>query len=360
MSVDTAFRQLRDANPVTNPAALREHRQDAAAFLKSTQQRSGRMQTQDKPLTVEPPPRSPRRRWLIPALAGAALAIAAIVVVTVLTGGQTQPAPFIAPGTTLAPAPENTPQTTLATTPEPAAIPTLAGGSVLTISLRFGETLPFFDATADPATGFDIELMNEMASRAVLTVNPVIRAGIIQDHLESVSSGQREDVHVGSITITEDRQQLVRFTDPYYLNQLVLVVNADLTPEIGSIADLTAGDRVTGGGALGFDWIEENLVPAGIEPVFAFGSTPFDSLTNGEAEALVFDEAAAREAIKTNPGLQVVEVMKVDEAFGFAVDPNNPELLSALNEALQSMIDDGTYQTIYDRWFDFPDGSVAR
>jgi len=93
MSADTAFRHLRDANPVPDPAALRERRPDAVAFLATTQQRSRRMQTQDKPINVEQlePPRSPRSRWLIPALAGAATVIVAIVVAVALLSGDDEP-----------------------------------------------------------------------------------------------------------------------------------------------------------------------------------------------------------------------------------------------------------------------------
>ena len=88
MSVDTAFRRLRQANPVPEPAGLREQRQASAAFLQTTQQRSEQMQTQDKP-TVERGvrPMASRRRWLIPALA-AATAIVAAVIVVMASGGD--------------------------------------------------------------------------------------------------------------------------------------------------------------------------------------------------------------------------------------------------------------------------------
>jgi len=93
MSADTAFRQLREANPVPDPTTLRERRQDPAAFLAMTQQRSRDMQTQEKPAGIKQlePPKSPRRRWLIPVLAGATAVILAIVGVIVLFSGDDQP-----------------------------------------------------------------------------------------------------------------------------------------------------------------------------------------------------------------------------------------------------------------------------
>ena len=81
MSADTAFRQLRDANPVRDPAALRERRQDPAAFLATTQQRSTAMETQARPIIEQAEaPRGSRRPRPGPALAGAAIMIVAIFV----------------------------------------------------------------------------------------------------------------------------------------------------------------------------------------------------------------------------------------------------------------------------------------
>ena len=41
------------------------------------------------------------------------------------------------------------------------------------------------------------------------------------------------------------------------------------------------------------------------------------------------------------------------------IDPELADLLSELNRVFQDMVDDGTYQTIYDAWFDAPAGSVT-
>ena len=361
MSVDMAFRQLRDANPVTNPAALREHRQDSAAFLESTQQRSRRMQTQDRPLIVQPPP--PRKRWLVPALAGAAAVIVAIAMVAALASGGSDDEPDS--GTT----PQTTPQTTVTKPPTtlPTVIPTVAGQGVLTMSLRAGQSfLPFFDSTTDPVAGFDIDLVSEIARRASFTVRPLLRAGLGDEELDSVANGDRADVHVAGMPITEQREQLVDFTIPYYVSQVALLVNTELTPEIGSVADLADSDGVIGVDVVTDTWIIENLVPIGIE--LAVLDSPggrdanksiFEALEDGHLTALVIYDWFGPEAVAAHPSLEIVEVIELDIPFGIAVDPSNPELLAALNEALQSMIDDGTYQAIYDRWFEDPGGSVA-
>lgn len=79
MSIETAFQRLRDANPVPEPAALRERRVDPSVFLATTQQRSREMQTERQPLTTSKSPTPPSRKWMA--------ALAAFVVV-VLIGGS--------------------------------------------------------------------------------------------------------------------------------------------------------------------------------------------------------------------------------------------------------------------------------
>lgn len=59
------------------------------------------------------------------------------------------------------------------------------------------------------------------------------------------------------------------------------------------------------------------------------------------------------------PTVEIVEVVDPEQMLFFLIDPSNTELQAAVNGALQSMIDDGTYREIYDRWFDDPYGSVA-
>ena len=86
MSVDSAFQRLRDANPVPEPAALRERRIDAAVFHAATQQRSREMQTENEPITIEKRREPPRWKWM-PALVTAVVLIVAGASFLLVRGG---------------------------------------------------------------------------------------------------------------------------------------------------------------------------------------------------------------------------------------------------------------------------------
>ena len=90
MQIDTAFQRLRDANPVPDPAALRERRVESDVFLAATQQRSAKMQTQVKPVAMEPAPKPPNRRRWVP-IAAAAVVAAVIAIPVLLSSGGDEP-----------------------------------------------------------------------------------------------------------------------------------------------------------------------------------------------------------------------------------------------------------------------------
>lgn len=107
MQIEAAFQRLRDANPVRDPAALRERRAEPSVFLSATQQRSAEMQTQVKPVSKSPAPLPPRRRRWVP-IAAAAVVAALIGVPVLLSLGNTDPdvvdpTPTTSPTTTVAP-----------------------------------------------------------------------------------------------------------------------------------------------------------------------------------------------------------------------------------------------------------------
>ena len=55
--------------------------------------------------------------------------------------------------------------------------------------------------------------------------------------------------------------------------------------------------------------------------------------------------------VMNNEGLKTGLVVKTDEELGIAFAKDTPELLEAVNEALAEIIDDGTYDEIFAKWF---------
>lgn len=242
------------------------------------------------------------------------------------------------------------------TTEAAAAFDTLTPG-VLTV----GSDIPFppfedFD-DAGNVVGFDADLVNELASRLDLTVEWVDTD--FDTIFTQLATGQF-DVVASATTITPERAQQVDFTTPYYKAQQALTINENETPNIVSVDDLRERDSVAvQTGTTGADWAQENLAPRGVE-VREFPGAPdtYNALEGGLVTGVIFDEPSAVEESSNRPGLKVVQAIDTNEDYGFGVNPEAAGLLDALNEAFQAMVDDGTYQAIYDTWFEAPAGSV--
>ncbi|MGH2674464.1 MAG: basic amino acid ABC transporter substrate-binding protein [Actinomycetota bacterium] len=209
---------------------------------------------------------------------------------------------------------------------------------------------PFESVEGGVEVGFDVDLTEEIAGRLGLEVEWV-RADF--DTIFTAVAGNQFDMVAAASTITEEREEVVDFSDPYYNSRQSLVVNTGETPDIASTADIGDGDVIgVQRGTTGKDWAEENLVPQGAQ-VRTFQAVPdaFRDLEAGNVTAVVNDEPSSAEIITDLPGLEIVEAIDTNEKYGFPFSPENAELRDAVNGALAEIIADGTYATIFETYF---------
>lgn len=214
---------------------------------------------------------------------------------------------------------------------------------------------PFEFREGNELTGFDVELMEEIASRLGVEEVEWVDAGF--DTIFTQLAGGRFDAVASATTITEDRAQIVNFTDPYYLAQQALTVNVEQTPDLQSVEELGEGDVVAvQSGTTGEAWARDN-VPEGVE-IRSFPEAPdtYTALEAGNVAAVIFDEPSAVAEAEDRPSLEVVQIIDTGERYGFPVNPENEPLLEAMNAALAEIIADGTYAEIYERYPGLPPG----
>ena len=198
--------------------------------------------------------------------------------------------------------------------------------------------------------GFDVELTEEIASRLGLDVQWV-KANF--DTIFTAVASDQFDMVAAASTITDDRLQTVDFSDSYFNARQGFSVNTDETPDITSTDQLGEGDIVAvQKGTTGKLWAEENLAPNGVE-IKSFDAVPgaFTDLEAGNVVGVVNDEGSSLAEVAERPGLEVVEAIDTDEHYGLAFSKDNPELTAAANAALTEIIADGTYATIFLKWF---------
>ncbi|MDQ3964046.1 MAG: transporter substrate-binding domain-containing protein [Actinomycetota bacterium] len=220
--------------------------------------------------------------------------------------------------------------------------------------LKVGSCLdyrPFEFVKKGEETGFDVELSEEIASRLGLEVEWV-RADF-DTIFTAVAGGGQFDMVAAASTITEKRLQTVDFSDPYFNSRQGFSVNTNETPDLTSTDDLGEGDVVgVQKGTTGKAWAEENLADQGVE-IKTFQAIPqaFTDLEAGAIVGVVNDEGSSIAEVEQRPGLEVVQAIDTDEKYGFAFSQENPDLTEAVNGALEEIIADGTYESIFTKWF---------
>ena len=209
---------------------------------------------------------------------------------------------------------------------------------------------PFETVEGGEEVGFDVDLTEEIASRLGLEVE-WIRADF--DTIFTAVAGGQFDMVAAASTITEEREQTVDFSGPYFNSRQALVVNTAETPDLASTADLASGDVIgVQKGTTGAAWAKDNLEPSGIQiQTFTSATDGLRALEGGAMIAFIADEPFVAAAIADLPSLSVVEGIDTGEVYGLAFSPDNPELRDAVNATLDEIIADGTYVTIHETWF---------
>lgn len=221
---------------------------------------------------------------------------------------------------------------------------TIKEAGVIRIAMS-GAYPPFnFVNDENQVVGFDPAIGAEIASRMGLEVEIVTTAwdGIIGGLLAN-----KYDAIVGSMTITEERDEVVDFVGPYYSDKRAIFTNPG--SGIESLEDLE-GKRV--GLTLG-ETHEEWARERGYN-VNTYKGLPelLLELKNGRVDAIVNDSIAAILAMGEQG--QEFEMFgdPTTEPFGagIAIREGNPKLAAAMQEALDAMMEDGTYLAIAEKW----------
>jgi polar amino acid transport system substrate-binding protein len=215
--------------------------------------------------------------------------------------------------------------------------------------LTVAADVPYPPFAYQDLTGFDLELARAIAAR--LGLRPRTEDVPFFNLFERLAASEF-DIAVAATSITPELEAVINFSEPYFQVRQALVVDPMFRPTIAGTGDLGPGDSVAVvDGSTGQAWAREHLDPAGIDlPTYPDESSATEGLAAGVVDALLVDEVSALALTSSRPEFTVVETIPTGEGMGIAVDPGNPDLLDAVNEALDAIVADGTYDLIFDRY----------
>jgi ABC-type amino acid transport substrate-binding protein len=204
---------------------------------------------------------------------------------------------------------------------------------------------PFEQGKAGNYTGFDIELMEAIGEKIGRT--PEFQDTSFETIFRDVQQGKFEAV-ISAATITEEREQAVDFSDPYYLSEQAVLVKEGST--IKSLEELDGKTVGVQQGTTGQELAKEKSGASEIRP-YPEGPDAVNALKSGTVEAVVIDAPVAQNAVEKSGGVEIAEKVPTEESYGIALAKDSTELLEEIDEALKELEQDGTYTTIYKKWF---------
>jgi polar amino acid transport system substrate-binding protein len=204
---------------------------------------------------------------------------------------------------------------------------------------------PFAEGQPPDATGYDVEILNAIGENLGLEVEYEDTG--FQTIFRDVGAGQFDTAGAAS-TITKGRENVVDFTDPYYLSSTALVVAEG--SDIASVDDL--GGAIVGAqdGTVQEEFGNEETDASEVR-AFPEGTNAISALLTGQVDAALIDQAVAAFALEKQGGMEIVEEIPGEDLFGFAVAPDNDALREAMNEALATIKEDGTMAELYEKYF---------
>jgi len=207
-----------------------------------------------------------------------------------------------------------------------------------------------FDKSAPSGfKGFDIDIVSQIASDLGLQL-------VVKDSdFTALKSGlaiktKQCDLVASAMTITAARAKVMAFSDGYYdANQSLLVAADSGITNLAGTSGMKIGVQ---DGTTGQDYAKANAPSDTKLVVFSDDGTMWAALKSGQIAGILQDLPVNIDHQNNSNGkYTVVETYNTNEQYGLAMSLDNTTLVDAVNADLATMKSDGTYQTIYDKYF---------
>ncbi|AUX08050.1 polar amino acid transport system substrate-binding protein [Halalkaliarchaeum desulfuricum] len=228
----------------------------------------------------------------------------------------------------------------------------LGGDDLLTPGTAPG--FPPFEMIEDgELVGYDIDLLEAVVAETDYELDEWEEFEF--SSLIPALQNERIDVIAAAMTITEDRQESIAFSNPYYsADQTVLVrEGGDFQPtSFGDFDGVTVGaqEGTTGAGVVESELIEPGIITEDDFSRYGNYVLAVQDLENENIDAIVLDQPVA-ETFAAQRDVEVAFVFETGEQFGFGIRQADEDVQAGLNDGLAVVQDDGTYEEITARWF---------
>lgn len=222
-----------------------------------------------------------------------------------------------------------------------------------TLVMATNATFPPYEfKEGDSFAGIDVEIAGKIAEKLGMTLE--IKDVEFGSIIGGVQTG-KFDIGMAGMTVTDERLKSVNFSDSYATGIQVVIVKEDSA--IKSLDDLKGDGSMkfgvqqdTTGDIYASDTVENGGYGKDNVVRYKTGADAVQALKTGKVDAVIIDNEPAKNFVKANEGLSILNGDWVKENYAIAIAKDNTELLEKVNGALKELIADGTVKAIIDKY----------
>ena len=193
--------------------------------------------------------------------------------------------------------------------------------------------------------GIDAEIAAAVAEKLGLELK--IEDMEFDSIITAVQTG-KADMGLAGMTVTDERKQMINFTDTYAEGIQSVIVKED--SDIANVPDDLTGKKIgvqlsTTGDIYATDEFGKKYVEQ-----FNKGNDAVAALVAGKIDAVIIDNQPAISYVGANEGLKILDTSYATEEYAACISKDNEALLEAVNGALAELKEDGTIQGILDKY----------
>ncbi|WP_025027336.1 basic amino acid ABC transporter substrate-binding protein [Caldalkalibacillus mannanilyticus] len=209
---------------------------------------------------------------------------------------------------------------------------------------------PFEYLDKGKIVGFDVDFLEAVMKEAGIDYE---LRNIGWDPLFAALQSKEIDLAISGITINDVRKQTYDFSHPYFESTHMILFKEGVDVKgAQDIVDMKIGvqNGTTGQSAV------EKLIGVNHPNIAKYENNvvAIMALKNGDVEVVVTDNTVVNEYIKNNPDDNLIGVSDTEtfeaEYYGLMF-PKGSEHQEKISAAIKTVIENGTYAEIYEKWF---------
>ena len=183
--------------------------------------------------------------------------------------------------------------------------------------------------------GVDVEIAQEIAKE--LGKELIVKDVAFDSIIHEVKSG-KADIGVAGISYSEERAKQVDFSTNYTTSKQVVLVRSD--SQIKSIKDIKNKKISVQLGSVADMYVTEEYNPKNIIRQKKYLAAIQD-LKDQKTDCVVMDELPAKQIIKENTNIRILDDVIAEDNYGIIVNKGNTKLLEVINKVIDRLKREG-------------------